>query len=298
MRIVSLLPSATEILCALGLEPALVGVSHSCDFPPTVTRLPRVTRTSIPKDASSGEIDARVRASLARGESLYQLELERLDALAPDLIVTQSLCEVCAVGDGEVHRALAAAAVAPTVASLAPRTLGEVFSAILDVGRLTDRAGAAERLVASLRARVAAVARTDSAPRPRPRVAFLEWLDPLIVGGHWNPELVHLAGGVDCLGRAGEPSRRITPAELAAAAPDVICVAACGYGVEQTRRELLAALKTDPWRDLRCVRAGRVYAFDGIGLFSRPGPRLVESLELLAAVLRTTADPPGRRYVA
>jgi iron complex transport system substrate-binding protein len=291
MRIVSLLPSATEIVCAIGLEDALVGVSHSCDFPPEITRRPRVTRTSVPKDATSGEIDAVVQAALTRGESLYQLELGCLLELAPDLLVTQSLCEVCAVGEGQVEAALHRLPGPPRIVSLAPRTLDEVFQGIEVVGRATGRDREAAALAVVLRRRVRAIARVSHGIAARPRVAFLEWLDPLICGGHWNPELVELAGGVDGLGRVGMPSRRVSWAELAAWQPEVLCVACCGYDEERARAEVTALLATPELAGLPCALTGRIHVFDGVGLFSRPGPRLVESLELLASVLHPAHFP-------
>jgi iron complex transport system substrate-binding protein len=284
-RIASLLPGATEIVLALGLEDALVAVSHSCDFPGRVSGLPRVTRTCIPVDAPSREIDRIVRAALARGESLYQVDAARLDALAPDLIVTQGLCEVCAVGPGEVQRALPALRSSPAVLSLEPRTLEETFGAIILVGEATGYCDRAEQVVAGLRRRVAAVCARHRAGARRPRVAFLEWIDPPISGGHWNPELVALAGGEDGFGRRGMPSRSISWDELLAWEPEVLVAACCGYSAERTRREL-AWLQAQPGvARLPCVRNGRVHVADGVTLFSRPGPSLVDSLERLAEML-------------
>jgi iron complex transport system substrate-binding protein len=284
-RIASLLPGATEIVLALGLGDALVAVSHSCDFPGRVARLPRVTRTSLPLDAPSRAIDTLVRGSLARGESLYEVDADALDALRPDLILTQELCRVCAVGPAEVSRVLPVLHGAPTVLSLGPTTLEGVFLAIEEVGRATGRLRRAERLVAACRRRVSAVEARRRWGEP-PRVAFLEWLDPLICGGHWNPELLDLAGGVDGLGRPGAPSRTITWDELRAWRPEVLVAACCGYSAERTRREL-APLRARPGaEELPCFRDGRVFPVDGKALFSRPGPSLVPSLELLAALLQ------------
>ena len=284
-RIASLLPGATEIVLALGLEDALVAVSHSCDFPGRVASLPRVTRTRIPLDAPSREIDRIVRAALARGESLYEVDAERLDALSPDLIVTQGLCQVCAVGPGEVQRALPSLRSSPTVLSLEPKTLEETFAAITQVGEATGRCSRAERVVAGLRGRVDAVRRRRLAGARRPRVAFLEWIDPLISGGHWNPELVALAGGEDGLGRSGMPSRTIAWEELLAWQPEVLVAACCGYSAERTRRELAAFRARPGVAQLPCVRNGRVHVADGVASFSRPGPSLVESLERLEEML-------------
>ena len=289
-RIASLLPSATEIVRALGLESSLVAVSHSCDFPGRIASLPRVTRTRVPKEASSAEIDAVVRDCLAQGDSLYELDVETLDRLRPDLVITQALCEVCAVGPGEVGRAVPALRSAPDVLTLEPRTLEGAFETVLEVGRATGRQAQADTLVASLRRRVEAVrARTKLRP-VRPRVAFLEWVDPPICGGHWNPELVELAGGTDGLGERGRPSRTVDWGEILAWRPEVMVLACCGFNAERARREV-AILRQRPGFDgLPCARSGRIYVLDGVGHFSRPGPSLVDSLEALAAILRTGDD--------
>jgi iron complex transport system substrate-binding protein len=294
-RIASLLPGATEIALALGLEHQLVAVSHSCDFPGRVSSLPRVTRTRIPLDAPSGEIDRIVREALARGESLYEVDAERLDALAPDLIVTQGLCQVCAVGPGEVERALPSLHSSPEVLSLDPRTLEEMFASIILMGDATDRRRRAERVVAGLRDRVEAVRRRHPPGAYRPRVAFLEWIDPPISGGHWNPELVTLAGGEDGLGRPGMPSRTIPWEELLAWQPEVLVAACCGYSAGRTREELVRFRARPGIAQLPCVRNGRVHVADGVSLFSRPGPSLVESLEWLQEMTEGRAHAAGER---
>jgi iron complex transport system substrate-binding protein len=283
-RIASLLPGATEIALALGLRESLVAVSHSCDFPGRVARLPRVTRTRIPTEASSQEIDRLVREALARGESLYEVDAELLDELEPNLILTQGICEVCAVGPGEVARAMPSLRSAPDVLSLEPKTLDETFAAMLEVGRAAGCIGRARRVVADLGRRVSAVRRWRPKAR-RPRVAFLEWLDPPICGGHWNPELVALAGGEDVLGRPGEPSRTVTWEEIRASEPEVLVAACCGYSAERTHAELSVVQSRPELAGLPCVQSGRVYVADGVALFSRPGPGLVASLELLETML-------------
>jgi iron complex transport system substrate-binding protein len=211
--------------------------------------------------------------------------------LAPDLLVTQSLCEVCAVGEGQVEAALHRLPGPPTVLSLAPRTLDEVFDGIEIVGRATGRVSAAASVVADLRRRVRAIGQRSHRIASRPRVAFLEWLDPPICGGHWNPELVALAGGVDGLGQVGQPSRRVSWSELAAWQPEVLCVACCGFDEDRARVDLAKFLGTSEAAGLPCTVTGRIHVFDGVGLFSRPGPRLVESLELLASVLHPDHFP-------
>jgi iron complex transport system substrate-binding protein len=284
-RIASLLPGATEIALALGLRQSLVAVSHSCDFPGRVARLPRVTRARIPKDATSNEIDRIVRAALERGESLYQVDAECLDALEPDLILTQGICQVCAVGPEEVARALPVLSSRPEVLSLEPRTLDETFAAIQQVGDAAGRRGRAERVVGALKRRVDAVRARRPLPGRRPRVAFLEWIDPPICGGHWNPELVDLAGGQDGLGRPGEPSRTLAWDELLDWQPEVLVVACCGYPAERSRADLALLCSRPGVAELPCIRSGRVYVADGVSLFSRPGPSLVTSLEVLAGMV-------------
>ena len=284
MRVVSLLPGATETIVALGAADLLVGVSHSCDDP-AVTHLPRVTRTRVPPDASSIEIDRIVRECLAGGESLYAIEASLLRRLEPDLIVTQGLCDVCAVTGREVHRALCSMATVPRVVSTEPRCLAEVWDSIAELGAALGRETAARELVGTLRARVAAIEALAVRDAPRPRVAFLEWLDPPMCGGHWNPELVHLAGGLDGIGWPGEPSRTIGWQEVAAWKPDVLCVACCGYDADRTVAELNSALHLPQLADLPFMRSGRIHAFDGVRQFTRPGPGLADSLEALAAAL-------------
>ena len=284
MKVVSLLPSATEIVVALGAGDNLVGVSHSCDHP-TVATLPRVTRTRIPCDASSREIDAVVRDCLSGGESLYTIDAELLSVLEPDLVITQGLCEVCAVTQREVNGALCTVQLPPRVVSSEPHTLAEVLESIAEIGSALGRDGAAAALVADLQQRIDAVRTRTASRRTRPRVAFLEWLDPPMCGGHWNPELVSLAGGVDGIGAAGEPSRSIRWEDVVAWKPEVLCVACCGYPAERTRRELDGLLQRRDLASLPFAATGQVHVFDGINLFSRPGPRIVDSLDALASAL-------------
>jgi iron complex transport system substrate-binding protein len=293
MRIVSLLPSATEIVCALGLEDSLVGVTHECDYPPFVKGLPKVTRTLIPHDATSAEIDQLVRERLATSRALYTLDMEILESLRPDLLVTQALCDVCAVAEEEVRAAACTLPGQPRVVNLEPMSLEDVLQTLLAVGEVTGRVERARRVVAGLRARVAAVAeRTEQIPaEERPRVAFLEWIDPLFNGGHWNPALVELAGGIDVFGNAGIPSRTRAWDELVASRPDVLFVACCGYAADRTVKDLPILARLPGWSDLPCVRASRVYVTDGSAYFSRPGPRLVDSLEIMAHSLHPRLHP-------
>lgn len=291
MRIVSLLPSATEIVCALGLRPSLVGVTHECDYPADVVRLPRVTRTLIPHDAASREIDALVRERLKTERALYTLDMPTLEMLAPDLIVTQALCDVCAVAEAEVTAAACALPGHPKVVNLEPSTLEDVFACI---GLVAEAAGVeshGREVVASLRARVDAVAARGRTLAERPTVGVLEWIDPPFSSGHWTPELIALAGGRPVLGTAGERSRTLDWDAVRAADPDVMLVACCGFDVQRTRRDLPLLASQPGFDALRCVQAGRLYVTDGNAYFSRPGPRLVDSLEILAHAIAPDVHP-------
>ncbi|GIW55617.1 MAG: cobalamin-binding protein [Nitrospiraceae bacterium] len=291
MKIVSLLPSATEIVCALELEGQLVGVSHECDYPPTVRRLPKVTRTLIPTDASSAEIDRLVREQVRSKRALYALDLPALERLQPDLIITQSLCDVCAVAEDEVQAAACALSSSPRIIHLEPQTLAQVFEAIRQVADAAGVIPRATKFVHALASRVDAVTARTARLRDRARVALLEWLDPPFSGGHWNPELVRLAGGIEGLGREGLPSRALRWKEVIDWRPEVVFIACCGFSVERTLRDL-PLLQTIPgWRDLPAVRSNRVYVADGSHYFNRPGPRLVDSLEILAHALYPETHP-------
>ncbi len=291
MRIVSLLPSATEIVCALGLEDRLVGVTHECDYPSSVRRLPTVTRTLIPTDATSAEIDRLVREQLRTKQALYSLDLPALEELRPDLIVTQALCDVCAVAEDEVAAAACSLPGQPDVINLEPQTLTQVFDAIHDVAQAADAARSGREVVAALTARVEAVAATAAQVQHRPRVALLEWLDPPFSCGHWSPELVQLAGGLEGLGRTGERSRTLSWAEIEAWQPEVVFIACCGFDVERTLEDVSSLQSVGTWRELPAVRSRRVYVADGSQYFNRPGPRLVDSLEILAHALHPALQP-------
>jgi len=285
MRIVSLLPSATEIVCALGLEAQLVGVSHECDWPPAVRHLPRITRTFISHDANSCDIDALVRRQLHTQQALYTLDLPLLESLCADLIVTQALCDVCAVADDEVQAASLSLSTRPRVVNLAPRSLADVLDCLRLVADATGVAERGERVIADLRSRVDAVATRSATIRSRPRVVLLEWLAPPFSCGHWTPQLVDLAGGVELLGRAGQRSRTLHWSEINAAQPEAIFVACCGFDVARTQQDLQAVEAMTEWQGLEAVRNERVFVIDGSQYFSRPGPRLVDSLEILAHTL-------------
>lgn len=300
MRIVSLLPSATEIVCALGLQEHLVGVSHGCSYPPGVATLPRMTSTRVPYNAGSDDIDAYVRDHLDDNTALYDLDLKALAAVKPDVVVSQALCDVCAVATGDVRDAIRSLPGSPVLIDLTPNSLTDVFNDMLRVGEATGAQAAALKLVSRLRARRDQVAQRSQAiaKADRPKVVFFEWLLPPFSGGHWNPELVSLAGGDDLLGSPGEPSRTLDWQRVTDAAPDLAFVACCGFSIERALVDI-AALDSNPaWRALPAVRAQRLYVADGNAYFSSPGPRLLDGLELMAHALHPGIHPaPGTGHV-
>jgi len=289
MRVVSLLPSATEILFALGLDREIVGVSHECDFPPRARTKNVVIHSRIDKDAGPLEIDRQVRDYVARGESLCAVDSEALQELAPDLIVTQDLCHVCAASPDDLATALAKFDARPEVLCLNPQDLGDVWRDILWVGEEIGRGWQAEKLLQEIGEKLGAlqeqIEAAPSAHEAPPRVAFLEWLQPIYVGGHWVPEMIELAGGLDVFGTKKTPSFRVTIEEVIDAAPDVVLVAPCGYTAQQATEEFRGMKLPDGWQDIPAVRNGQVYALEANSYFSRPGPRLVTGLEILAKVL-------------
>ena len=287
MRIASLLPSATEILCALGLADQIVGVSHECDFPAEIVGRPVLTAPKVDPRATSAAIDAAVRQLVRDGLSVYRIEAEALRAARPDLIVTQQQCEVCAVSFTEVERAAREVLDAPVrIVSLTPNRLHDVLD---DFQRVAEAAGvpdAGARLVAASRARLDRIRRAVTPARSRPRVACLEWLDPLMVAGNWVPELVALGGGASDLVAAGARSRTVDWQELLASQPDVVVVMPCGFALSQTRGELPRLTARPEWQALPAVRNGRAYVVDGNAYLNRPGPRLVDSAEILAGLVQ------------
>jgi len=298
MRIVSLLPSATEIVCALGLTDSLVGISHDCDYPPEISGKAVLSEAIVTTDLPSGVIDATIRGYVHKGKSVYHLDERQLTSLQPDLILTQELCAVCAPSYTLVKHAARLLEVQTRLVSLEPENLTGILDNILLVGDLTGRAAEAAALVDQLRGRIERV-REAVTGRPRPRVACIEWLDPLFVAGHWVPEMVALAGGVDVLGRAGEPSFVVPWQAIGAAEPDVIVVMPCGFTVPRTRQEVHLLTARRGWSDMRAVDAGQVYLTDASAYFNRPGPRIVTGLEILARILHPqvpSAHPPADAY--
>ncbi len=285
MRIVSLVPHATELLFALGRGGQVVGVTHECDYPSEALTLARVTRDVLPAGLSAAEIDRAVRELTERGEAIYELDRAALAELEPDLIVTQALCPVCAVSYEEVSELARELPVRPRVLSLNPKTLGETLGDVRTVAEATGRRERGVELVREAATRIDRV-RLAVRGRGRPRVAALEWLDPIYVAGHWTPQLIDYAGGEDVLGLPGEPSQAISFEQLRTAAPDVVVVMPCGYDASRAQAEAAAHA-----RELAKLGAEHIVAVNASAYFSRPGPRLIDGLELLAHILHPERLP-------
>jgi iron complex transport system substrate-binding protein len=300
MRIVSLLPSATEIVCELGLQDQLVGVTRGCDYPPSVVGKPIVSRGVLgAATMTSAEIDAAVQARHAAGEGTYQLDVEQLVALAPDLILTQGLCDVCAVSHAEVCEAATALTSEPKILSLNPTHLTDVLSNVKTIGDFTGRQAEARALITRLRTRLDRIALAVAAVKQPVRAFCLEWLDPPWSAGHWVPEMVGLAGGVDGLASAGLPSRRLSWSEVAEYAPETVILLPCGYDLTETLANAAKAEWPPEWWSLPAVQQGRVWAVDGSGYFNRSGPRLFDGVALLAAAFHPELeieDVPAGAY--
>lgn len=296
MRIVSLIASATEIVHALGAGDELVGRSHECDWPAEVRRLPQVSAPRFVTAASSGQIDRAVKDRVRDALSIYEVDGALLRALAPDVIITQTQCEVCAVTPGDVARAACELAERDVrIVALEPNTLGDVWDDIRQVAAAIGRAEQGEAVVDALRRRVVAIGARASRLAARPGVANIEWLEPLMSAGNWMPELVELAGGRSLFGEAGKHSPWMTWEQLLGADPEVIVVSPCGFDIARTRQELALLTGRPGWSELRAVREGRVATADGNAYFHRPGPRLVESLEILAEILHPETFSFGHR---
>lgn len=293
MRVASFLPSATEMLFALGLEADVVAVTFECDYPPQARSKPQVVHSHMPPGLTPAEIDAIVRAEGAQGRSLYFADIELLERLAPELILLQDLCRVCAIDSPTLARDMSRLPSQPTVFSLSAQTLQGVLGEIRTVAELTGRTAEADRLLGDLQGRISRVEHLHPL-RPQPTVLALEWLDPFFQGGHWIPEMITLAGGVPVLARPGEKSVRLTWKQVRNADPDIIVVMPCGYHLQETIAQYREATFPEGWNQLRAVESGNIFAVDGSAFFSRPGPRLVDGLEILARLFR---QQPGD-YVA
>lgn len=285
MKICSLLPSATEILFALGLGEQVAGVSHECDFPPEAESRPVLIKSRITDTKSAASIDRQVSEFLARGESLYTVDLELLRQIDPDIIVTQNLCHVCAATPDDLAAALAHLKHQPQIVTLNPHSLADVCSDIRAVGQATGSSARAEAIIAEFENTIANVER-EVAGHQRPRVLCLEWLDPPYVAGHWVPEMVERAGGADVLGQPGKPSFRVEWETALATRPDVIVIMPCGYSLASAETEFRQLLLPAGWNELPAVKSGRVFVVEASGYFSRPGPRLAAGLEILAKAFR------------
>jgi iron complex transport system substrate-binding protein len=287
MRIASLVPAGTEIAWAVGLTDQLVAVTHDCDFPPSVRSLPRLTSSTIPPGSSSGEIDRLVRSAGERGESTFHVDPAAMRAARPDVILGQTICRVCAVTLDQLSAQVG------TTPQTIPLTGGSIEGVLADIRRVADGLGVSERgerAIASLEARMGTI-RQGVAGRARPRVACLEWLDPIFPGGHWVPEQVDVAGGIDALWPAGRPSTDIPWEHVVEAAPEVLVLMPCGFGTERALADAAAIVDLPGFAEIPAVRAGRVFATDGSAYFSRPGPRLVGGIEILAALIHPEVFP-------
>ena len=293
MKIVSLLPSATELVCGLGLRDQLVGVSHECDYPPSVIGLPILTSSRIPEGLSSDEIDKLVTEQLQNDQALYDLIMDTLIDLAPDLIVTQALCDVCAVSGNDVAKAIGSLPGNPQVINLEPISLDDVLETVTLLAEAANTVEQGKTYVAALRGRIDEVdGRSQRIPlSAKPQVALLDWLDPLFDGGHWTPEIIALAGGIPVFGDKRQPSQRREWHELVDAAPDIIFIALCGFNVERSLQDVEAFLKTEGFIELHRRTGTQVYLVDGNAYFSRPGPRLVDALEIMANALHPDIHP-------
>ncbi|QDT59926.1 vitamin B12-transporter protein BtuF [Stieleria bergensis] len=284
MRIVSLLPSATDIVCALGLEDKLVGVSHECAIPAGAGAPKVVTASTIPANLSSKQIDVAVGQQLQQSTALYTINEALLRKLKPTVILTQSLCQVCAVDQEQVQDLADSMEDSPVVVDLSPMSLNGLYHSIRQVAAVTASRGEGQKLLVQLQRRVHTIAERSETLRRR-RVVFLEWLDPPFVAGHWNPELVRLAGGIDLLGTAGQPSTKTTWQQVQDVNPEMIVVACCGYSIQRSMTDIQQLSGNPHWEAMPCVKGGQVAILDGSQYFNRPGPSLIDSLELLAHLL-------------
>lgn len=292
MRICSLLPSSTEIVYALGLGDSLVGVTHECDFPGEAATKPAVTRSLIDHSTSSqAEIHRHITEAVHSGSSIYALDQKVLESIDPDLVLTQELCDVCAVSYGEVQKAVRLLPNARKVLSLEPTSMQSILETISAVGEEVGLPGPAADLVASLRVRIDAVGMATKTVSHRPRVFAMEWVEPPFIGGHWVPEMIRLAGGQDGMGNEGQPSVQATWESIAAYDPEVVVMMPCGYHLEEAVDSIADTVLPPEWNDLTAVKKGQVYVVDGSSYYNRPGPRIVDGLEIMAEILQPQLFP-------
>jgi iron complex transport system substrate-binding protein len=292
MRICSLLPGATEIACALGLADEIVGVSHECDFPAAARSKPVMVRSRIdPTKIRSGEIDRQVGDLLRSKQSLYALDDKLFKDSEPDIILTQGLCDVCALDYKDVVQAARSLARVPSIVSLDPHCLADILNDVLRIGEATHKLRQAESLVEELKLRIEAVRDRTARSASRPRVACLEWLDPVYIAGHWVPEMVEIAGGNDILGTAGEPSAKVEWDAVIAAMPEILIIMPCGFDLDRAIRESSLLQNRAGWQTLPAVRDKRVFAVSGADYFSRPGPRLIDGLEIFSQLFHSELFP-------
>lgn len=285
MRICSLLPGATEVVAALTPTKHLVGISHECDYPPEITVKPAVIRPAINIATDSRKIDQQVRHKLNAGHALYMLDDALLARIRPHLVITQDMCGVCAVTPAQLHTSLKTLPSMPRLLALSPSTLDDVLTDVHRIGDAIARPHEAAVLASHLRERLQHVRLQIAQAGAQPRVACLEWLDPLYAAGHWVPEMVAYAGGVDVLGTAGAPAKKVTWKQVRAARPDVLILMPCGFSIARTRTELASLTTRTAWKTLPAVKSNRVFLVDGPAYFNRPGPRLIDGVEILAACL-------------
>ena len=300
MRICSLLPGATEVVAALGRTRYLVGISHECDYPSEIRTKPVLIRSTVDAGLPSPEIDRHVRTMLQAGQSLYEVDETLLTRVRPDLVIAQDLCHVCAITPAQLRHALRVLPSPPRLLSLNPSTLDDVLADIERIGAAIGRTQEASVLVEQLRSRLEAVLLQVAHAETRPRVACLEWLDPLFAAGHWVPEMVACAGGVDVLGTPGSPSAQITWEQVQAAQPDVLIIMPCGFSIARTRQELNRLTRRTGWKKLPAVKHGRVFLVEAAAYFNRPGPRVIDGVEILAAcfypsLVQTTRPDAAQR---
>jgi len=288
MRICSLLPSTTEIICALGLSDSLVGITHECDYPSSIAALPAVTKSLIDhSNSSSREINTHISEAVHSGSGIYAIDNQLLDSLKPELILTQELCEVCAVAYSDVEQCVSTLTGEQTILSFEPSSVEDILDTIIHIGKYTGCESAAQTLVGQAHERITLVQERITPITSKPRVLALEWLDPLFTGGHWVPEMIEMAGGTSALGHVSKPSEEITYQNALDSQSDLIILMICGYDLEQTLTEFMKLKDTPLWRDY----PGSVYVVNGSAYFSRPGPRIIDGIEILSEIINPSLFP-------